>query len=232
MTTIACDGAPCTTAGYNGQTTVTLSATDGSGWGVASTYYTTDGTTPTTSSNVYSAPIVLNTAGTYTVQFFSTDLAGNAEAVNTQQVVVLPPKVVVSLTFDDGITSQYFLGDKLALKPHHMVGTFFNPSGFNNVDPSHMTWTQLTDLNNDGNEIGGHTLDHVSLKGMTDTTQETYEVCQDRQNMINHGFYPTSFAYPTGAYDAQAESIVQQCGYTSGRAAGGIDVSGPGAGPT
>src|SRR3954454_7581699 len=95
-----------------------------------------------------------------------------------------------------------------------------------------MTWAQLTDLNNAGNEVGGHTVDHMSLKGMTDIAQETYEVCQDRQNMLAHGFYPTSFAYPTGAYDAQAEGIVQSCGYTSGRAAGGIDVAGDGAGPT
>ena len=29
-----------------------------------------------------------------------------------------------------------------------------------------MTWGQLTDLNNDGNEIGGHTVNHVSLKGL------------------------------------------------------------------
>ena len=29
-----------------------------------------------------------------------------------------------------------------------------------------MTWEQLTDLNNDGNEIGAHTVNHVSLKGL------------------------------------------------------------------
>ncbi len=182
-TAIACDGAACGGSGYNGKTTVTLTATD------------------------------------------------NTEPVQSQQIVVLAPNVVVSLTFDDGLLTQYLLADKQALAPHHLAGTFYNVSGLNDVDEQHMTWTQLTDLNIDGNEIGGHTADHVSLKGMTDITQETYEVCQDRQNLIDHGFYPASFAYPTGAYDAQAESIVQSCGYSTGRAAGGLDVAGDGAGP-
>jgi peptidoglycan/xylan/chitin deacetylase (PgdA/CDA1 family) len=230
-TAIACDGSPCGGTGYNGKTAVSLTATDAGGWGVDKTYYTIDGSTPTTSSTVYGAPFTLSTPGTYTVQFFSTDLAANTEPVQSQQITVLPPKVIVSLTFDDGVKTHYFLADKRALLPHHMRGTFYNVSGLNEVDEQHMTWAQLTDLNNDGHEIGGHTVDHVSLKGMTDIAHETYEVCQDRQNLIDHGFYPTSFAYPTGAYDAQAESIVQSCGYTTGRAAGGLDVAGDGAGP-
>ena len=75
--------------------TVTLTATDPGGWGVANTYYTTNGTTPTTSSQVYSGPFTIN--GPTDVQFFSTDLAGHAEQVNNQQVQV---DTVVSLTFE------------------------------------------------------------------------------------------------------------------------------------
>jgi peptidoglycan/xylan/chitin deacetylase (PgdA/CDA1 family) len=230
-TTISCDGNPCGTDGYNGKTTVSLAADDGTGWGVDATYYTTDGSTPTTASTPYDAPFVLGTPGTYTVQFFSVDLAGNAEVPQSVVITVLPPKVVVSLSFDDGLLTHYTLADLRALKPHHMTGTFYNVSGDNDVDEQHMTWKQLIDLNNDGNEIGGHTVHHVSLKGMTDLQLLTYEVCQDRQNLLDHGLYPTSFAYPTGAYDAQAEGVVQSCGYTSGRAAGGLDVAGDGAGP-
>ena len=231
ITAITCDGAACTTAGYNGSTTVALNASDTGGWGVDKTYYTTDGSTPTTSSTVYTAPFKLDTPATYTVQFFSVDLAGNTEQVQSQQVVVLPPRVVVSLTFDDGLQTQFDLGFKRALAPHNLNGTFYNVSGLNNVDEQHMTWSELTALNNGGNEVGGHTVDHVNLKTMTDFNQKVYEVCQDRTNLQQHGFYPTSFAYPEGAYDATAESIVQSCGYTSGRAAGGIDVAGEGAGP-
>ncbi len=219
-TTIACDGAACADTGYNGSTVVSMTATDTGGWGVDKTYYTTDGTTPTTASTVYSAPITLNTPATYTVKYFSTDLAGNAESTQTATITVLPPKVVVSLTFDDGIENQYMLGVLHALQPHHLNGTFYNVSGLNNVDPQHMTWAELTAVNEAGNEIGGHTVDHVNLKTDPDNAHKTYEVCQDRQNLLDHGFYPTSFAYPEGAYDATAESIVAGCGYTTGRRRG------------
>jgi peptidoglycan/xylan/chitin deacetylase (PgdA/CDA1 family) len=228
-TTAACDGNPCTTTGYNGSTTVTLSATD-SGWGVDKTYYTTDGSQPTVASTVYTTGFKLATAGDYDVKFFSTDLAGNQETVQTQHITVLPPKVTVSLTFDDGLLTQYELAAKRALAPHHLSGTFYDVTGLNDVDEQHMTWAQMHDLNNLGNEIGGHTVHHVSLKGL-DSATVTAEVCGSYQDLVNHGFYPTSFAYPTGAYDAQAESIVKSCGYTSGRAAGGLDVAGDGAGP-
>src|SRR6266498_2786793 len=105
-TTIACNGSACDPAGYAGSVTVTLSASDGSGWGVAKTFYTTDGSTPTQSSPVYTGPFQLSQPATVTVKFFSTDIAGNVEAVNTQQIKVLPPPTTVSLTFDDGLLTQ------------------------------------------------------------------------------------------------------------------------------
>jgi peptidoglycan/xylan/chitin deacetylase (PgdA/CDA1 family) len=227
-TTISCNGAPCKSSGYTAPVTVTLTATDNPGGvGVANTYYTTDGSTPTTSSTVYTGPFTVKQSTT--VKFFSTDLAGNAEQPNSQAISFT---TVVSLTFDDGIYNQYTLAFQHVLQPDNVNGTFFvNTTSINQgLAAGAMTWPQLTALNNAGNEIGGHTLSESNLT--TDSTQTaTNEVCQDRQNLLNHGFYPTSFAYPFGSYNATAESIVQSCGYTSGRAAGGIDVGGPGAGP-
>jgi peptidoglycan/xylan/chitin deacetylase (PgdA/CDA1 family) len=224
-TTIACNGAACST-GYTAPVTVTLSATDNpGGWGVAKTYYTTDGSTPTTSSTVYTGPFTLKKNST--VKFFSTDLAGNAEQVNTQ---VIPFTVVITLTFDDGINNSYTLAFLHALQPHNVTGTFFINTGIVGTEGS-MTWNQITALGNAGNEIGGHTLDEYNIKGCTDQQKCTTEVCQDRQNLVSHGFNPVDFAYPFGSYDANAQSIVQGCGYTGARAAGGIDVSSPGGGP-
>jgi peptidoglycan/xylan/chitin deacetylase (PgdA/CDA1 family) len=225
-TTIACNGAACSSTGYTAPVTVTLSATDNpGGWGVAKTYYTTDGSTPTTSSTVYAGPFTLKT--NTTVKFFSTDLAGNAEQVNTQAI---PFTVVVTLTFDDGIDNSYTLAFQHALQPHNVTGTFFINTGFIGTQGS-VTWNQITALANAGNEIGGHTLDEYNIKGCTDQQKCTTEVCQDRQNLVSHGFNPVDFAYPFGAYDTNAQSIVQGCGYTGARAAGGIDVSSPGGGP-
>ena len=52
------------------------------------TYYTTDGSTPTTASPVYTGPFTINQATTF--KFFSVDNSGNTEAVQTQQVQVQP----------------------------------------------------------------------------------------------------------------------------------------------
>jgi hypothetical protein len=64
---------------------VTLTATD-TGSGVTKTYYTTNGTTPTTSSTVYAGPFTV--PGTSTVKFFSVDNVGNTESVNSQQIQI------------------------------------------------------------------------------------------------------------------------------------------------
>jgi hypothetical protein len=65
----------------NANQTVTLAPTDGGG-GVSATYYTTDGSTPTTAS-AKGTSIALTASGTYTIRYFSVDAAGNAEAVQT-----------------------------------------------------------------------------------------------------------------------------------------------------
>jgi len=68
---------------YNTQPSVVLTCTDSGGAGCAATHYTTDGSTPTTSSPEYSAPISLT--ATTTLKFFSVDAVGNAGSVVTEQ---------------------------------------------------------------------------------------------------------------------------------------------------
>ncbi len=66
---------------YSGVQSVTLTCDDGEGSGCAATYYTIDGSTPTTDSDVYAEPIAVS-ADT-TLKFFSVDAAGNEESVQT-----------------------------------------------------------------------------------------------------------------------------------------------------
>ncbi|MGH3033191.1 MAG: Ig-like domain-containing protein [Gaiellaceae bacterium] len=61
---------------------VVLSASDGTGAGPAITYYTADGSTPT-SSSAQGTTVSLSTDGVYTVEYFSVDHVGNVEAVRT-----------------------------------------------------------------------------------------------------------------------------------------------------
>jgi YD repeat-containing protein len=71
---------------YNTTQTVTLSCDDGTGSGCDKIYYTTDGTTPTTSSSVYASALTI--AATTTLKFFAKDLAGNTETVKTQVYMI------------------------------------------------------------------------------------------------------------------------------------------------
>ena len=131
---------------------------------------------------------------------------------------------VVSLTFDDGQASQYATLSMLSSRG--MLGTYYINSAMVGSSAYYMPWSQIHDLANAGNEIGGHTLHHTNLTTVS-TAQATTEVCNDRTNLINNGFTPVaSFAYPEAASNTTVEQIVHDCGYTSARTVGNIDCGG------
>jgi peptidoglycan/xylan/chitin deacetylase (PgdA/CDA1 family) len=219
-TTIACNGAPCQSTPYYQPVQVTLTATDPGGWGVANTYYTTNGTTPTTSSPTYSGPFTIN--GPTTVEFFSTDLDGHAEQVNVQPIQV---DTVVSLTFDDQWEDEWLYGQPY-MQEYGFLGTYYViTSDSDNGYACCMSWSQLDQLEAQGNDVGGQTIDHPDLTTLTQSQMQA-ELCGSRQDMINNGIPdPVSMAYPYGDYNATVESVTQQCGWLTSRAGGGISNS-------
>ena len=92
--------------------TVVLTATDATS-GVAATYYTTDGSTPTTSSAVYNAAtgIVLSVDGSHVVKYFSVDRVGNVETVRTSATVKIdrtaPSLTAVAVGLSSGSNVGY-----------------------------------------------------------------------------------------------------------------------------
>jgi peptidoglycan/xylan/chitin deacetylase (PgdA/CDA1 family) len=219
-TTIACNGAPCQSAPYYQPEQVTLTATDAGGWGVANTYYTTNGTTPTTSSPTYSGPFTVN--GPTTVEYFSTDLDGHAEQVNVQQIQA---DTVVSLTFDDQWEDEWLYGQPY-MQEYGFLGTYYViTSDSDNGYACCMSWSQLDQLEAQGNDVGGQTIDHPDLTTLTESQMQA-ELCGSRQDMINNGIPdPVSMAYPYGDYNSTVESVTQQCGWLTSRAGGGISNS-------
>lgn len=129
------------------------------------------------------------------------------------------PHAVVSLSFDDGQETQFHVGDILAR--YGMHGTFFVNSAMLGSGPWYMTWGQIHSLAARGNEIGGHTLDHPFLTRISKSKAQ-HEIRQDRINLINHGFKPSSFAYPYDDFNSRVEGYVKQAGYSSGRIVGGV----------
>jgi peptidoglycan/xylan/chitin deacetylase (PgdA/CDA1 family) len=126
---------------------------------------------------------------------------------------------IVSLTFDDGTSDQYQVRSMLAKDSLH--ATFYVNSDNIGSSTSFMTWNDLSGIAADGNEIAGHTLDHVDLTSVG-TAEATRQVCDDRQAIMSHGFSVTDFAYPYGASNSTVESIVKNCGYSSARRAWGL----------
>jgi len=105
------EGPPITTDGvdsswHNGPVTVTLTCTDTNGSGCASTYYTTDGSIPTTSSSQGNS-FTLSNDGIYTIKYFSVDKVGNVEPVKTatNTVKIDKTKPLGSFLINGGATS-------------------------------------------------------------------------------------------------------------------------------
>ncbi|MGB2709917.1 MAG: Ig-like domain-containing protein [Conexibacter sp.] len=140
-------------------------------------------------------------------------LAGGARAAQT----------VVTIGFDDGLASQY--QHRALLDEHGFKATYFINS--NKVGTAGaVTWAQLQQVAGEGNEVGGHTLDHVNLTTVS-ATEAQRQVCDDRLALVGHGFDPKNFAYPNGAWNASIKTIVSGCGYLTGRTTGGTDYGDP-----
>lgn len=131
------------------------------------------------------------------------------------------PTVYVSLTWDDGRASQI---NSLAIQQtHNMPATYYLNSSMIGTRAYYMTRPQIDQLAAAGNEIGGHTENHVDLTKVTATTA-TAEVCNDRNRLIS--WYGAaagrSFAYPFGANTSSVQTLVKDCGYASARTTTGV----------
>lgn len=103
--------------------TVVLTPTDVPGSGVATTYYTTDGSTPTTSSSTGTS-ISLSTTGVYTIKFFSVDVAGNAEPVKTAATQIRIDKVLPGDSSSLGSASAAYLSGTTLYFNRNTGGSF------------------------------------------------------------------------------------------------------------
>jgi peptidoglycan/xylan/chitin deacetylase (PgdA/CDA1 family) len=132
---------------------------------------------------------------------------------------ITPKKpTVVSLTFDDSNADQ--VTAESAMRALGMRGTFYAIPG-SVGSPNYLTLSQLQQFYRDGNEIGGHTVNHPDLT-LVPADEAKRQVCQARNTLTKWGFPQTSFAYPYASVTPAVESIVSACGYNSGRGLGDI----------
>ena len=120
---------------------------------------------------------------------------------------------VVTLSFDDTFADQLQVGPLLAARGLH--ATFFVNSPRIDQD-GYMTNDQLLSLQAAGNEIAGHTANHMALSTIP-ADEQRRQICDDRVALLGRGFNVANFAYPHGAGDLATHQIVTDCGYNAAR---------------
>jgi peptidoglycan/xylan/chitin deacetylase (PgdA/CDA1 family) len=150
-----------------------------------------------------------------------------SEQANTTVVHVRLQKLVVSLTFDDAYLDQYLYLRPL-LRAHHMNATYYViTSDSDGPFRCCMSFAQLRTLQSEGDDIGGHGVSHVRLTDpAVSSNDKLADVCGSRTDLLAHGIVdPVSYAYPFGAFNTAAESIVGSCGYLNSREGGDVSLS-------
>jgi peptidoglycan/xylan/chitin deacetylase (PgdA/CDA1 family) len=128
---------------------------------------------------------------------------------------------MVSLTFDDGIESQYKNAAPILSSYNFKATYYIATSNLGVCDPTistvcYMTNSDVVALSSAGNEIGSHTVTHPYLTSLTTTQlQSELKNSQDALQLIT-GKLPTDFAAPYGAVDLNVLTQVAQY-YTSQR---------------
>jgi peptidoglycan/xylan/chitin deacetylase (PgdA/CDA1 family) len=123
------------------------------------------------------------------------------------------PAGPILITFDDGYR-DVLKNAAPVLHRLDMPATAYVITGrISGPDVSFFSWAQLHTLEQEGVEVGSHTVHHVELPGLTDPAA-LQELIQSRLALERHLHHPVQwFAYPAGRFDARTERLVGQAGY-------------------
>ena len=126
----------------------------------------------------------------------------------------------ISLTFDDGHQNLYDYALPI-LQAHNVTGTFYIItnliSDFSGLNDSYLSLNELHTMQNCGDEIGSHTVNHQDLTTLSND-KINYELNASQQTLRSYGFAANNFAPPYGATDVQIDKIAAQY-YRSSRQA-------------
>ena len=157
-------------------------------------------------------------------QVFNLLLCVVAACLMANSLPATAAQTIVSLTFDDGY-NQSQVADMLL--SHGMKGTFYVNSNLIDSGGGYLSKAELDTLYNNGNEIGGHTINHVDLATLSDAQQQA-AICDDMQTLNNwYSGQIHSFAYPFASTGPTTQTILAAgCPgvgtYTSARSVGGL----------
>jgi peptidoglycan/xylan/chitin deacetylase (PgdA/CDA1 family) len=134
-------------------------------------------------------------------------------------------RTVVTFTWGGGLSDQ--MGALPIYRHYRMHATFYVPSGLvcqPATDPDcarlpYLTLGEVRQIAADGNEIGGLSVEHIPLTGLS-AAEAQREICDDRVNLTRWGFRVTDFAYPFAQVNHTLQVLARRCGYSSGLGTG------------
>jgi len=151
--------------------------------------------------------------------------AGPARAASPAAAAVVP--TVVSIEWHDGNADQINVLPILDDPARPMHATFLvNTGPILAQDPAKLTVAQVKAIFSDGNEVGGHTVDHVNVQPLP-VAEARNQICTDRNNLLDMNVQPTTFAYPFASFDSGSEDAAHYCNYNDASATAGLTLKGP-----
>jgi Polysaccharide deacetylase len=134
------------------------------------------------------------------------DLAIYAQSISNG---VTNDKVVI-LNFDDGRKTQ-FTEAKPILDKYGFKATFYVVCNYIGNKPGYMDWNDVKQLNQEGHDIGSHSMNHFRLDTLSKKDVK-FEVAQSKKCLEDHNIHVTSFAYPfnAGSNDKKVVNIVSK----------------------
>lgn len=133
-----------------------------------------------------------------------------ATATTLRETHQLPKKPII-ISFDDALPGQRLALDML--KAREMPATFFIASDLVG-DAVHLNWTDVRAIAAAGMEIGGHTAHHTHVSELDETGLENEIVGDKRHIEAELGREISVFAYPFRELTENAQTYVDQAGYT------------------
>lgn len=122
----------------------------------------------------------------------------------------LPSKPVV-ITFDDGYLDNYRNALPI-LQKYGMRATVFIIAG-QVGQPEYLSWDDIIRLQQQGTEIGSHTVHHTEL-GTADLAVQIEEIQQSKNMLEQRLKVPVQFlAYPYGSFTDNSEYLLRGAGY-------------------
>ncbi|MGV8899429.1 MAG: polysaccharide deacetylase family protein [Burkholderiaceae bacterium] len=140
--------------------------------------------------------------------------------IDNASLVAMPaspfPNGMVTLLFDDGLSSQYKnavpMLKNAQLKATFAIITSAPPTG----DPAYMSWSQILDLQTSGFEIASHTRSHAAMTEVSSSAAQQ-EIQGSFADLAAKGISATTFVYPYGDVNPAVEQMVKNSGYIGAR---------------